>query len=233
MKPVLILFDIDGTILKVQDGLSKGIFQNVFCKFFQRKPLTLDFDFSGLTDLDILQRLSELYSVDFNSVKANLDEIWKNILKEFMDKCTPKEIHLCTYVNEFIKKLSTYENIVLGLLTGNFKESAYYKLKLVNLDVYFPFGAFGDESINRSALHKIAILRANQYYSRQVFNTDNTFVIGDSIADIISAKENQIKVVAVATGMTSASELNKFEPNLLVKDFTEWERIINFIEKYE
>lgn len=230
MGPILVLFDIDGTILKVQDGLSKSIFQNVFCNFFDREQLPLDFDFAGLTDLEILYRLSVLYNVDFSLVEANLDSIWMSILSEFKEKCKLKEIHLCPYVREFIEKLSKYENVVLGLLTGNFKESAYYKLQLVDLDRYFPFGAFGNESINRSKLHKIAIARANEHFSKQIFNIENTFVIGDSIADIISAKENGIKVIAVATGTTNANVLDELEPNLVVKDFNEWKRIIDFLQ---
>ncbi|MFN3306790.1 MAG: HAD family hydrolase [Candidatus Kapaibacteriota bacterium] len=230
MGPFLLLFDIDGTILKVQDGLSKSIFQSVFCNFFRRKQLPLDFDFAGRTDLEILFLLSLRYDVDFSMVEANLDSIWKSILSEFKQKCTRKEIHLCPFVKEFIEKLSNYKNVALGLLTGNFKESAYYKLKLVELDGYFPFGAFGNESINRSTLHKIAIARANEYYSKQIFNIENTFVIGDSIADITSAKENGIKVVAVATGTNNANQLYELEPNLLVHDFNEWERILNFLQ---
>ncbi len=230
MGPILVLFDIDGTILKVQDGLSKSIFQKVFCNFFDREQLPLDFDFAGLTDLEILYRLSVLYNVDFSLVEANLDSIWMSILSEFKEKCKLKEIHLCPYVREFIEKLSKYENVVLGLLTGNFKESAYYKLQLVDLDRYFPFGAFGNESINRSKLHKIAIARANEHFSKQIFNIENTFVIGDSIADIISAKENGIKVIAVATGTTNANVLDELEPNLVVKDFNEWKRIIDFLQ---
>ncbi len=230
MGPILVLFDIDGTILKVQDGLSKSIFQNVFCNFFDREQLPLDFDFAGLTDLEILYRLSVLYNVDFSLVEANLDSIWMSILSEFKEKCKLKEILLCPYVREFIEKLSKYENVVLGLLTGNFKESAYYKLQLVDLDRYFPFGAFGNESINRSKLHKIAIARANEHFSKQIFNIENTFVIGDSIADIISAKENGIKVIAVATGTTNANVLDELEPNLVVKDFNEWKRIIDFLQ---
>ncbi len=230
MGPILVLFDIDGTILKVQDGLSKSIFQKVFCNFFDREQLPLDFDFAGLTDLEILYRLSVLYNVDFSLVEANLDSIWMSILSEFKEKCKLKEILLCPYVREFIEKLSKYENVVLGLLTGNFKESAYYKLQLVDLDRYFPFGAFGNESINRSKLHKIAIARANEHFSKQIFNIENTFVIGDSIADIISAKENGIKVIAVATGTTNANVLDELEPNLVVKDFNEWKRIIDFLQ---
>lgn len=230
MKSILILFDIDGTILKVKDGLSKKIFQKVFSKFFNLAEISvdIDFDFSGLTDLDIIHRISEIYKIDFNLVLQNIEILWKELDKEFKTLCKREDVFVCEYVEELIQQLSRNEKVALGLLTGNFKYSAYYKLQLVGLDKYFPFGAFGDESVRRGDLHQKAIERANRFYKTNIFTNDNTFVVGDSIYDVISAKENNIKVVAVATGRTTLEELSKFNPDLLLENLSDMEMLIKF-----
>lgn len=231
MEPILILFDIDGTILRVKDGLSRNIFQKVFCKFFDLNEVSvdIDFDFSGLTDLDILCRLSKAYQVDFRKVLEKSEYFWKELLDEFKKTCFREHIYVFDHVTDIIYNLTRNKRIVLGLLTGNFKDCAYYKLGLVDLDKYFPFGAFGDESVLRSDLHRKAIERANLYCQSNCFSNQNTFVLGDSPSDITSAKMNQIKVIAVATGRTSSHELEKHCPDLLVANFGETSKIFEFI----
>jgi len=231
MNHILVLFDIDGTILKVQEGLSRKIFQKVFCNFFElnEKSLGLDFEFSGLTDLEILLRMSEIYSVDFSNVLENQHLLWQRILEEFKQHCSSECIFVYEDVPNFIRKLHSFEPVTLGLLTGNFYECAYFKLSLAGLAEFFPFGAFGNESVNRKDLHKIAIDRANAYFNQTLFTTANTFIIGDSVPDILSAQENNIKVVAVATGRTQFETLSRYKPDLLVRSFAEGEKIINFL----
>lgn len=231
MKSILILFDIDGTILKVKDGLSKKIFQKVISNFFNLTEISvdIDFDFSGLTDLDIIQRISKIYKVDFDLVLRNIESIWNELDREFKSECKREDIFVYDCVEELIQNLHKNEKVALGLLTGNFKFCAYYKLQLIGFEKFFPIGAFGDESINRSDLHKKAIERANLFYKTQKFSNHNTFVIGDSIYDVISAKENKIKVVAVATGRTPLDELSKHNPDLLLRDFCESEKLIKFL----
>jgi phosphoglycolate phosphatase-like HAD superfamily hydrolase len=231
MKPILVLFDIDGTILKVEDGLSKSIFQKVFCDFFNLKEYSadFDFDFSGLTDLEILFRLSQIYNIDFQLVIENQSQLWQKLLDEFKMHCKKDKIFIYENVMEFISELNERDNVTLGLLTGNFQECAYYKLELAGLKKYFPFGAFGNESLERSKLHRIAITRGNTFIGKEIFFNYNTFVIGDSIADILASKANDIKVIAVATGKTPYEILAERQPNLLVHSFSEEENIFNFL----
>ncbi|MEJ5286156.1 MAG: hypothetical protein CH6_4447 [Candidatus Kapaibacterium sp.] len=231
MRPKLVLFDIDGTILKVSDGLSKNIFQKVFCNLFnlEQTATNIDFDFSGLTDLEILYKLSKIYEIDFQKVESNIEIIWKRIYSEFETRCKKEDIHVYDNVKEFITELDSKANVTIGLLTGNFKECAYLKLGLVGLDKFFAFGAFGNESIERSNLPPLAIERANRFVGKDIFTNDNTYIIGDSVLDIIAARKNNIKVISVATGRTEYEELVKMEPDLAIHNFSEKDRINTFL----
>lgn len=230
MFSCLFLFDIDGTILNVRQNLSKQIFNNVFQKFFNlSSPQKIEFDFSGLTDLAILKIIAELYSIPFNLVISYIERFWEILYDEFQKTLKPSDITLLPGVHETISFLSQNNKYLLGLLTGNFRKNAYYKLRLVGFDEFFHFGAFGDEEICRSHLVLRAILKANEFIGEKVFDKSNSVIVGDSIPDIISAKKNGVKIIAVSTGKTRMDELLSYNPDFVISSFYEFPRIMEFL----
>lgn len=230
MLPFLFLFDIDGTILNVRQDLSKQIFNNVFQKFFSLdSPQKIEFDFTGLTDLAILKNIAYLYSIHFDTVISNIERLWEILYDEFCKTLKTSDITLLPGVYETISFLAQNNKYLLGLLTGNFRKNAYYKLRLVGFDKFFQFGAFGDEEINRSNLVPRAILKANEFVGEKVFDRSNSVIVGDSISDIISAKEYGVRVIAVSTGRTSIDELLSYKPDFIISSFYEFPRIVEFL----
>lgn len=231
MLPWLLLFDIDGTILKVCNDLPKDIFNQVFQNFFNISySIPIDFDFSGLTDLAILRKISQLYSIPFELVLSNIEKIWDSIFFELQKNIQSKNIALLPGVLEAIRYFSQCDSYFLGLLTGNFRRSAYYKLKLVGLELFFPFGAFGDDDENRSNLLPKAIERANLFVGSEIFDFRNSVIFGDSIPDIVSAKKNQVRIIAVATGKTSKDLLLAYQPDFLINSFLHLDKIIEYLQ---
>lgn len=231
MLPFLFLFDIDGTILNVRQNLSKQIFNNVFQKFFSlNSAQKIEFDFSGLTDLAILKNIAYLYSIPFDTVISNIERFWEILYDEFHKTLKASDITLLPGVCETISFLAQNDKYLLGLLTGNFRKNAYYKLRLVGFDKFFQFGAFGDEEINRSNLVPRAILKANEFVGEKVFDRSNSVIIGDSISDIISAKGNGVRVIAVSTGRTSIDELLSYNPDFVLSSFYEFPRIVELLK---
>jgi phosphoglycolate phosphatase len=68
----------------------------------------------------------------------------------------------------------------------------------------------------RAGLAKIAIreARGQGWISRNA----TIALIGDSPADILAARRNRIRAIAVATGLTSTDELLAEKPDLLLRD---------------
>ncbi|MCX7830765.1 MAG: HAD hydrolase-like protein, partial [Acidobacteria bacterium] len=54
---------------------------------------------------------------------------------------------------------------------------------------------------------------------KKTFELKNIFMIGDSVKDILAARRNGIKVVSVATGLTSYENLRKENPDYLLENF--------------
>jgi phosphoglycolate phosphatase len=226
----LVLFDIDGTILRFKKPHSKVIFQDVLKKLFGWEILLeLMPGFAGKTDLQILKEISRINNFDFGLIKENIDSIWKEMTLHLLKYCKKEYIELLAGVSELIVDLNKREDIFLGLLTGNYKQSAYLKLKVFDLSYYFKFGAFGSDSENRNHLPAIAIERANAYFESKLFDRNNTVIIGDSPLDIECARKNDIRNVIVSTGNFSLEELSSYHPDVLLNDFSDRSLTLNAI----
>jgi phosphoglycolate phosphatase-like HAD superfamily hydrolase len=107
--------------------------------------------------------------------------------------------------------------ITNSVLTGNTKERALIKLGLNNLDSNFDLdlGFFGEIDFSRQQLVQNAKNYLNDLGNFEIV------LIGDTPLDIISAKENQLKVIGVSSGSHSFTELAKLNPDLLVNNFEE------------
>lgn len=233
-KHQLVLFDIDGTILIYKKYFSKKVFTSIIKEVFDRDiSLTQLPSFAGMTDLEILKDIASKINLPEIELTNMLPELWKKLLDKFKKISGPEFIELLPGIPELINSLNEDKYTHLGLLTGNFKENAYLKLSVFDLDKYFPFGAFGCESENRNTLPELAIQRANNYINGKQFSSDNTVIIGDSPKDIECAKTNNIPVIAVATGLFSEKQLSEYSPDAVFSNFSDYDKVYETITNYK
>ncbi len=232
MKRILVLFDIDGTILKLRNYRSRHIFKQLYRDVF---GIEIDDgkmpDFAGNTDLRILREMAESHGISYSEIVKDIDSIWARILGEFRYWCNTDNLVLLPGAEMLIKSLDAVENVSLGLLTGNFRDNAYLKLDVFKLSGYFPFGAFGDDREDRNDLPGVALGRAEEYCQYK-FGIKDTIIIGDSPRDIECGKKNRIPVLSVATGGFSADLLAIESPELLFEDFADYHNVIGSIKNY-
>jgi phosphoglycolate phosphatase len=108
----------------------------------------------------------------------------------------------------------TRHGILLGLVTGNLTRIGWHKLKRAGLRQYFKFGAFGEMARTRGGLARLAIreARSRSWISR----TAPISLVGDAPPDIIAARENSIRSIAVKTGITPPADLIGLHPDFLL-----------------
>lgn len=82
------------------------------------------------------------------------------------------------------------ENFLLGLFSQNSPLTSFYKLRLVDLDSSFFFGAFEDKEMARAKLFPKAFKSAKSYVGQNTFNERNSLLIADPVLNITSVKEN-------------------------------------------
>jgi phosphoglycolate phosphatase len=83
---------------------------------------------------------------------------------------------------------------------------------------YFTFGAFAEMARDRAGLARLAIRHAKR--QGWIEKGATISLVGDAPSDILAAKANRARAVAVYTGISTREELLAHEPDLLVEDLT-------------
>jgi len=211
----LLLFDIDGTLLKPM-GVGKRAFLKSLEKKFGKIKEPPNFTYDGLLDIEIVNKSLELMGAQAT------EEEKKEILKDYVSNLKyelpqNKKDWLCPNVPGILSKAEE-KKFALSIVTGNIKEAAEIKLSSTGIDNYFPTGAYGDDADERWKLIGIARRKAEEHYNT-FFDIKDVFMIGDSLRDIVAARKNGVKVISVATGLTSFEQLQKAEPDYILESF--------------
>jgi phosphoglycolate phosphatase-like HAD superfamily hydrolase len=226
MDQKLFLFDIDGTLISTH-GLPRRAMRTVLNKRFDDFSYDDKFNFSGRTDWEIVE-----YLLHFDAKSVN-QELIHDILHEFsieleQELQNGKKPYIYAGVEVLLQKLHIAQDVYLGLVTGNIKKGAHLKLRAAGLSHYFPVGGFGDDSKYRNDLAPIAIQRAKDHYKFEI-DKRNIWIIGDSVYDVICAQKNALRCLAVGTGWTQFEELEGVNPEYLVRDLSDLNKILNIL----
>lgn len=219
----LLLFDIDGTILK-NFGQAKNAFSSALKEVFGTDGQINSFSWSGKLDQNIVFELMEGAGFTQEFIQKNLSKTLRLYEKILRETIKPEKIVLEKGILEVLNKASKDEDILMGLCTGNTPEGAKIKLSSVGLYNFFSIGSYGTDAKKRDQLPPIAKKRAEKFFNVKI-ERKNVFVIGDSPADIESAKANGYWSVGVSSGFHKKEELEKYNPDLLLNNFKEDEEI--------
>jgi phosphoglycolate phosphatase-like HAD superfamily hydrolase len=218
----LVLFDIDGTLLR--DGKAARIaFARALRETYQTRGKIEGFRFAGMTDPECVTEIMRLAGIEDSVIHHRREEC----LRRYVENLTTEvRLHhdavLFPGVRELLEKLSKLDSVLVGLLTGNVLRGAELKLRRWNLEPYFRFGAYGDDHENRAVLARIALEKARTL-SGHPFHGSETTVIGDTPKDIACARAIGARAVAVATGPVSRDTLLQSEPDALLDSFEDHE----------
>lgn len=220
---VLVLFDIDGTLLTAAGAGRRAIHGALIDVFGGVGPA--DYWFDGKTDPQIVR---DLMRHEGHS-DAVIDDRLGDVLTRYADRLgielrDPSHIPIVhPGVPELLDSLECRDDIVLGLLTGNIESGATQKLRAVGLDpARFVIGAFGSDHEHRLELPAIAATRARHQLGREV----ELVVIGDTPADVACGAGAKRRAIAVATGRYSLAELTACGPSAAFEDLSDTEAVM-------
>ena len=217
----LLLFDVDGTLISSEDFLSsyEPQLSNALSDYFNEQ---IKIDFSGLHGGTEIKNLKIL--MERQGLKASNEEL-QSFFKKFGRnyQASREDLRLLPYVSEVISRLSG--SYLLGLVTGNQEWVARKRLDCVELNHYFHFGTFGNESDEREDLVTNALEKAKEYG----WNGDlsDVYVIGDTPKDIAAGKSVRVNTIAVATGSYTQKQLQDSNSDYVINNLSELEEILN------
>jgi phosphoglycolate phosphatase len=211
----LLLFDIDGTLLRAEDATRQAI-NEAFQSLFHIQGSLQDMSFFSWTDLGLFREAAfRLIGRPFaDGEYAAFTKIYTLRLQNHLQTC---KFYLMPGIAELLTRLSTREDVILGLETGNVETAARLKLKRGNIDGFFKSGGYGSDSADRAELIQKGITRACTL-EKCIIPPENIYVIGDAPYDISAGKKLGVNTIAVGTGIGDQSKLLAEKPDFYLKN---------------
>ncbi|SFH61231.1 HAD family hydrolase [Planctomicrobium piriforme] len=221
MKTVC-LFDIDGTLLSA-GGAGQHAMEQALEEVFGVQGPYHDIPAAGRTDWAITRDLFAFHDLEVT------DHQWQRFLEAYLRllpiSMTTKNGQVLPGVNELLNELSRRDDVALGLLTGNLEVGARLKLRHFDIDHHFHFGGYGDSHLDRDDVARLAHRAAGEHLTTEI-HADRLWVIGDTPADVKCGRAIGAKVLAVATGIHSISELEPSRPDDLRESLADVDSVL-------
>lgn len=225
MKPALILFDIDGTLL-LSGRAGLRAMTRAFHQTFGVTDAFEGHHFGGRTDSYLVSTALENAGLpDTPEHHQRFRESYIPILAEEIQHPGTGHKGLMPGARELLEALQELDPLHLALLTGNYRESAEIKLQHFELWEFFEWGAFSDDSADRNALVPIARSRA-ETYDIPGEAIERVIVIGDTPYDIECAKVAGARSIAVATGGFAVDELRAAGADDVLADLADTQKVL-------
>jgi phosphoglycolate phosphatase len=207
---LLLLFDVDGTLVGGAAEEHSRALRTALQEIHGVNPDTpgLGIDPAGRTDNEIARLLLLEAGVGADRIDRRRHDVREACCRIYAELCPPSLADkVLPGVPELLTWLETEPSVRLSLVTGNFEPVARLKLNRAGLGAHFPHGqgGFGSDSEDRTDLPPIARKRAG--VDGVAHARGDTIVIGDTPRDIICARADEVRVLAVATGPYGVDEL--------------------------
>lgn len=229
----LILFDIDGTLMITKGASSRCIkraCQIVLGDNFAWHPVTV-----GTLDPQIFDQLAKANGITpTKAQQKQYESIYLDELKNELSRLKAN-ITLLPGIRSLIDQLhhraQETGDVVLGVLTGNFRKATEIKLNLSGLGLQrFPVIACAEHGNSRNDLPSIAIQMAIQQTGKLI-DAAGTILIGDTPRDIECAKASGCQCVSVATGHYSTKQLKEAGGSVVIDNLLNPTPLLNLLDQ--
>lgn len=218
----VLLFDLDGTLVKTGGAGCKALNRAAFNLFKARGDCRRAVGLAGRTDLAIFRDFVGAL-LGRRALKRDVDRLhdeYVRLLPRYVRVAVrARRYRVTTGIRALLRRLEGDEGVLLGLGTGNMERGARIKLAPSGLDRYFGFGGFGSDSPDRTTVLKKAASRARRAAGGRRFGPKDVYVIGDTPLDVAAGRKAGFRTVAVGTGFARWEELVRSRPDHLAKDF--------------
>jgi phosphoglycolate phosphatase-like HAD superfamily hydrolase len=224
MRPTLILFDIDGTLLDAAGAGRRGLeasFRSVFGIDDIEAPASR-VRFGGQSDPTIIASIAREAGLAADVVETRYVELqnaYVEALRRELSTPDPRR-RVLPGVRALLDALSVRPDVALGLVTGNVEEGARAKLHAFDLNRYFPDGAYSSDHPERREIARIAHERLSRRAGFR-FPSDRVMVVGDTELDIACARANGFCAIAVESEWVPREHLEAAGPDAIFSDLTD------------
>jgi len=220
---MLILFDIDGTMLSSEGVGVRSIEEAAELMFGESCSLD-GILVGGRLDPLIWNDVCEKYGRE-NSTECHQEfqRVYTELLRKNISTVTVKVL---PGVQRLLDACNEMEDVMTGLVTGNYEETGKLKLQAAGLDhSMFVANAWGTDGEERNDLPPYAIAQLDM--------DEPSVLIGDTVHDVSSGQLAGCRVIAVCTGSDDRATLSQSKPDLLLDDLADTEAILHWIFNFQ
>jgi phosphoglycolate phosphatase-like HAD superfamily hydrolase len=203
----LILFDIDGTLLRRAGPAHRQALEAAASRAAGRAITSAGIDTGGMLDRDILRLMLSQAGVADKKIGQWMPQIVLDAQRIYPQLCPDLRHRLAPGMRAFLHRLRRC-GAPMGLVTGNLSRIGWHKMAKAGIRSHFRLGAFAEMGRTRSELVAKAIRLAPAHHT--------AILIGDHLNDIRAARDNGIPVISVATGPLTREQLAPFRPDYLL-----------------
>lgn len=214
-RNVLVLFDIDGTLIRRAGPHHRQALVDAVRAITGVETTTDGVPVAGMLDREILKTMMLRAGMRRAAIRRVMPEIVRRAQFLYSRSCPDLQTKVCPGVRQVLTRLER-RGAAIGLVTGNLTRIAWKKMERAGLKPYFRFGAFAEHAQDRSGLVRLAMREARR--RKWINGTDAVSLVGDHPNDILAARANNIRAIAVATGVVSMQELAGHAPDHLLPD---------------
>jgi phosphoglycolate phosphatase len=214
MKPTVVLFDVDGTLVRT-GGSGRRALDRAFESLWGLKDASRTLDFSGKPDL---RNFTEVFEANFGRrpTRSELSKAAAAYLR-FLPNEVRRSVREGKYevvegADELVRELARRGHVRLGLGTGNFERGARIKLRPSRLNRFFRFGGFGEDGFDR---HHILLAGVRRSRARRA----DVLIVGDTPIDVEAGRRAGYRTAAVSCGFSTLKDLKASKPDHLSRDF--------------
>jgi phosphoglycolate phosphatase len=213
----LVLFDIDGTLIRRAGPHHREALVDAVRHVTGLETTTDHIPVHGMLDPDILTRMM----LNAGASRAQIHRAMPSVIEKaqtlYLRRCPDLVAKVCPGVRRLLGLLSR-RGVPLALVTGNLSRIGWRKMERCGLKDFFRYGAFAEMARDRAGLARLAIRHARRegWIQKEAIIS----LIGDAPSDILAARANRARAVAVHTGISTREELLLHGPDLLVENLS-------------
>jgi phosphoglycolate phosphatase-like HAD superfamily hydrolase len=196
MRPTILLFDVDGTLIHA-GGAGRRAINRAFAAHTGREDVFRDFSFNGMTDPGIVREgLGMVGRPCEPALMAAILDTYLVALADEVPRASAYRVH--PGVERVLDEVAGRDSVAVGLGTGNLREGARLKLTHAGLFRHFAFGGFGCDHEERAELLRIGAARGAERLGVPPAGC-RVVVIGDTPRDVAAALALGAEPIGVGT----------------------------------
>jgi phosphoglycolate phosphatase len=227
----LVLFDLDGTLLRAGDKAHQRALVDGVREVLGVEPTFEGVPLAGRLDGQIVHDMVAAHGLAAADVDAALPAIAARTTERYLETVA-RDGWTGAVLPGVVALLDALERVgpdgdgwVLGVLTGNLEGVARARLEHAGLAPRLHLGAFGDRNVERWELVAVAMRACSEHHGGD-HAVAHTVLVGDTPRDVEAASRAGARSLGVPTGPIGRDELLASGPDALVDDLTDTPRIV-------